>query len=54
MNTLWRIWDSNPPPIDCEPIALPDELIPQGILSIKENEIKNQVNYAYSGVYKSA
>ncbi len=26
---LWSISDSNRPPIDCEPIALPDELIPQ-------------------------
>ena len=25
----WRIWDSNPRPIDCEPIALPTELIPR-------------------------
>ena len=26
---LWRISDSNRPPSDCEPDALPDELIPQ-------------------------
>ena len=26
---MWSISDSNRPPIDCEPIALPDELIPQ-------------------------
>ena len=25
----WSISDSNRPPIDCEPIALPDELIPR-------------------------
>ncbi len=26
---LWRIPDSNRPPLDCEPNALPDELNPQ-------------------------
>ena len=27
-NDLWRIPDSNRPPSDCEPDALPDELNP--------------------------
>ena len=26
---LWSIWDSNPLPFDCEPNALPDELMPR-------------------------
>jgi hypothetical protein len=30
----WRMGDSNPRPIDCEPIALPTELIPQKAGSI--------------------
>ena len=28
INALWRIPDSNRPPSDCEPDALPDELNP--------------------------
>ncbi len=31
---LWSISDSNRPPIDCEPIALPDELIPHAEMII--------------------
>lgn len=30
----WSISDSNRPPIDCEPIALPDELIPHNYIKI--------------------
>ena len=32
----WRMGDSNPRPIDCEPIALPTELIPQSRLDTTE------------------
>ena len=38
----WSISDSNRPPIDCEPIALPDELIPH-------NYIKNILHFRFYG-----
>ena len=38
----WSISDSNRPPIDCEPIALPDELIPHMY-------IKNILHFRFYG-----
>ena len=29
---LWSRWDSNPLPFDCEPNALPDELLPRFVI----------------------
>lgn len=40
---LWRMGDSNPRPIDCEPIALPTELIPRNGWYISRGGEKNQL-----------
>ena len=40
----WSVWDSNPLPTDCEPVALPDELTPQ-------NNYKSKSSFTLEIVY---
>ena len=47
---LWRIGDSNPWPIDCEPIALPAELIPRKVLRRSKTEIWPSTTQIYQAV----
>ena len=45
---LWSRWDSNPLPFDCEPNALPDELLPR-FLS-KKGRFCDPLSVEYIGV----
>ena len=45
---LWSRWDSNPLPFDCEPNALPDELLP--LVLSKKGRIRDPL---FGGVYRS-
>ena len=51
--SCWSQRDSNPPPTDCEPVALPDELWPQILLTTYTHEAKLSTIEATGDALKS-